>query len=223
MSYTDSHPLPVITQAELQANAAFLERLRKRIKSPSPRDPNRSWHNNPADEIELQMQQDGHHLWGFVIYRTTYDNDAEWTEALHRLSHNYEHLLRQANGDDILAKFKLTVVNDPALLDGASTDDVRRHFQKWAVANCKTEQPTPSQDSQYEFIRLGKSPRYHFAIQIDHDSLRSIIKNAPAPPGNALDCDAWVKVIDKSWYLGRSEYEDEPYEAIDGVTEHDVG
>lgn len=49
-----------------------------------------SWENNAADLIERQVQQDGHRTWGFVIYRTTYDNDADWTEFLQRLRFQME-------------------------------------------------------------------------------------------------------------------------------------
>lgn len=39
------------------------------------------------DRIELRMDDDGHQLWGFVIYRTTYDSasDRDWPEFLRRI------------------------------------------------------------------------------------------------------------------------------------------
>ena len=38
-----------------------------------------------ADRIERQLQEDGHQSWGFVIYRTTYGDEADWEEFLRRL------------------------------------------------------------------------------------------------------------------------------------------
>lgn len=63
--------------ARLHADIAGLEGIRRRIRSPSQRNPDMSWENNAADLIERQLQADGHWTWGFVIYRTTYDSDAD--------------------------------------------------------------------------------------------------------------------------------------------------
>lgn len=121
--------------AELKTNIAYLNSRRKQPRSPSLRTPHRSWHNNMADQIERRMQADGHELCGMVIYRSTYGNDTDWTEGLRRLCNNHEKLLEHEKGQDIVEKFPLTVMDDPALFDGASTDDVRRHFQKWSLEN----------------------------------------------------------------------------------------
>lgn len=102
-------------------NAAFLERLRSRIKSPSLRNPYQSWHTKTADLIERQLQQDGHRTWGFVIYRTTYDNDADWAEFLRRLRAEMEQVFDHRGGRDILDVFSLAVVEDREKLDGADS------------------------------------------------------------------------------------------------------
>jgi hypothetical protein len=73
-------------ERSLEVDLAWLESIRRRIKSPSQRNPDMSWHLNPADQIECQLREDGHRIWGFVIYRTTYDSDVDWAELLRRLA-----------------------------------------------------------------------------------------------------------------------------------------
>jgi hypothetical protein len=34
--------------------------------------------HTPADDIQHALIADGHRIWGFVVYRCTYDNDADW-------------------------------------------------------------------------------------------------------------------------------------------------
>ena len=82
-----------------------------------------SWENNAADLIERQLQHDGHRAWGFVVYRTIYDNDVDWTEFLRRLRFQMEDKFNCFNGRDILEKFTLTVLEDRSLFDGASTSN----------------------------------------------------------------------------------------------------
>ena len=72
-------------------------------------------------------------------------------------------------------------------------------------------------------VLLGHSPRYRFAVLVDAEALLSIVYDAPAPPELDITKKGWVKLIDKTWYLGRSEGQDKPLEPIEGVTEPDVG
>lgn len=72
-------------------------------------------------------------------------------------------------------------------------------------------------------IRIGRSPRYLFVVQVDAAALHSIAHDAPAPPELDTTKKGWVKLIDRSWYLGRSEGRSDPLEPIEGVTEPDVG
>ena len=58
---------------------------------------------------------------------------------------------------------------------------------------------------------------------MDADALHSIAHDAPAPPELDVTKKGWVKLIDKSWYLGRSEDRERLLESIEGVTEPDVG
>lgn len=216
--------------AQLQADSEWLQRIRARIKSPSPRNPNMSWESNDADLIERQLQDDRHRSWGFVIYRTTYTSDDDWAEFLRRLCFRMEAKFDRYNGRDILEKFALTVFEDRSLFDGASTDTIRRHFQQWSVSTYRTEQRLEGSEAGSgggsSFRGIGRSPRYLFAIQVDAEALHSVVHDAPAPPWIDVTTNGCVKLIDKSWYLGRSERMlagADPFEPIEGVTEEDVG
>jgi hypothetical protein len=201
---------------------AWLEAIKQRIRSSpnvSGRNPNLTWELNAADVIERQLQRDHHQSWGFVIYRTTYKSDADWAEFLRRLRLQMERAFDYYNGRDILEKFALTVLEDPSAFDGASTDTIRRHFQQWSLTAYPTEQ-------QYQDgVSIGRSPRYHYAVQVDLEALDSVVHDAPAPPAIDTTTKGWVKLIDKSWYLGRGEgiHTHMLHEPVEGVAQEDVG
>ena len=41
---------------------------------------------NSASRLQEKLDENGHHVWGFVIYRCTYGDDAAWEECLRRLN-----------------------------------------------------------------------------------------------------------------------------------------
>jgi hypothetical protein len=219
-----SHPQDATQGGDPQADMAWLERIRRRIRSPSQRNPDMSWQNNAADQIERQLQEDGHRSWGFVIYRTTYDSDADWAEFLRRLRFQMEDIFDYYNGRDILEKFALTVLEDRLAFDRASIDTIRRHFQEWSSTAYVTEQQQDKEGSEADTdVRIGRSPRYRFAVQVDSEALHSVVHDAPAPPEIDTTKNGWVKLIDKSWYLGRGEGRNTLLEPIEGMTQEDVG
>ena len=59
-------------------------------QSPSRRQPDTEWYFNEADMIERQMQADGHRIWGYVIYRTSYSSEDDWTDFRRRLRYHVE-------------------------------------------------------------------------------------------------------------------------------------
>ncbi|KAI9699231.1 MAG: hypothetical protein M1820_007203 [Bogoriella megaspora] len=194
---------------------------RSRIRSPSQRNPDLSWQNNHADMIELQLRDDGHRTWGFVIFRTPLGSDTDWAEFLRRLRYQMEDTFDYFNGRDVLDNFTLTVFEERAYFEGASSDTIRRHFQQWSLTAYRTEQQ-PDDDSENQ-IGISQSPRYHFAVQVDADALHSVVHDAPALPEIDVTKKGWVRLIDKSWYLGRYANECGLLEPIEGVTEDDVG
>jgi hypothetical protein len=86
-----------------------------------------------SNDLQKWLNEDGHRVWGFVIYRCTYGDDAAWEECLRRLTlatrlsmHYYEALYLLDDKKDY--RFVQTVFQDAAKFDGASTQVVRRHF-----------------------------------------------------------------------------------------------
>jgi len=195
------------------------------VLAPSQRTPDIPWGMNTADQLELCLKDDRHRTWGFAIYRSTYNSDADWAAFLGHLRSQMEKAFDFYNGRDMLEKFSLTVFEDRALFDGASTNVIRQHFLQWSATAYRTEQQ-PDQGSLTPIrVSIGRSPRYLYAIQVDAESLNSIVHESPPPVISAMS-NAWVKLIDKSWYLGRSEERSNmlyPLEPIEGVTEPDVG
>lgn len=96
----------------------------------SRRTPDSSTFFNNADNIERQLQADEHKIWGWVIYRTTYDNEDDWKECLSRLRRRIEESLRSCGGLDMLDSLDCTVIEDRERFDGASTSIIREDFKQ---------------------------------------------------------------------------------------------
>ena len=211
------------SQAEFERVVeAFKERLaRRQVLDPSPRRPDISTRNNDADEIERQLQEDGHRTWGYVIYRTCYKTttDEDWAEFLKRLRWQMERKFDYFNGRDILDLFTLTVIDDREL-DGADTATIREHFRQWCITAPQSEQSTGDGSE----IRAGQSPRYRYAIQADFESLQSVVFDASAPPALDISKKGWVKLITASWRaVLPPETLQEYFEPLEGVVQNDVG
>lgn len=142
---------------------------------------------------------------------------------------SFEHV----NGQDILALFTLTIVEDRSL-DGADSQEVRRRFLEWRGQAVEAEQGTG--------VKAGWSPRYRFAIQVDAEALRAVVHDVPPPETPGHSKLGWVKLIDARWRpdappqlqadLGQElslslslPASDDlgKFPAIEGSTEHDVG
>jgi hypothetical protein len=110
---------PYTSNAAMLTNAGFLARIRdraQRVKDPSQCTPDRETAFNNADNIERQLQEDGHKIWGWVIYRCTYKSNEEWVLFMVRLRYYIDSTLRYDNA-----------------LDDAYSSAVRQHFMQWAA------------------------------------------------------------------------------------------
>jgi hypothetical protein len=234
---------------QLEALMDRLDRDRAAVQRPvdtSPRTPNTiSTHFNAADNIERQLRVDGHRIWGFVVYRCTYTSDSAWELFIQRINASIRKAMDLYNGHDLLEEgcFKLTVIADASMLDGASTQAVREHFTEWCARMVHEEQGSRE---EIESRRKEAPPwdsrmplRYRFCIQVDEASLQSVISE---------EGGGWVKLIKGDWesreatrqqqqphetgpkVMAEDEGEftdddedDEEYPAIEGCTEEDVG
>ena len=96
---------------------------------------------------------------------------------------------------------------------------IRQHFQQWSLTAYPTEQ------QHQDGALIGRSPRYHYAVQLGLEALNSVVHDAPAPPAIDTTMKGRVKLIDKSWYLRGGEGIDAHmlHEPIEGMTQEDVG
>ncbi|RHZ45543.1 uncharacterized protein CDV56_102885 [Aspergillus thermomutatus] len=174
--------------------------------------------------IRHALQEDGHRIWGLVIYRCTYKSDADWDEFMRRLHWRIRDVLEFYQGLDLMDSLGLTVLEDRSLFDGATTSTVRNHFRQWAETAVEAEQGVGACQR--------RSQRYRYCIQVDEEALDSVVHKVPAP-WEEICCNnvGYVNFIDKEWEpYGPVYYEDEydrlvedPEEPIEGCTLHNVG
>jgi hypothetical protein len=164
----------------------------------------RSW--NTADRIQDELEEKGHRVWGLVIYRCTYGDDAAWGKCLERLNASTRKSMRFYNGLDLLGEgcYKPTVIAG-ARFNGAKTQYVRERFKEWRRQAILEEQGSPE---EIEARRKGPEPvfnpygidhysmavRYRFCVQIDEAAMRNIISSE-----SGID-DACVNVIEADWF-----------------------
>lgn len=183
----------------------------------SPRHPHRSPLANISDKIERFLREDGHRAWGFVIYRSTYQNETAWDQFMRRLLANTTELLEGGAGLDLLDNLALTVFDDPSKFDNATTAVVRNHFKQWA-ATMEQEEQGPISDPKK--IRIPGSQRYRYCIQVTQQALESVLADDRKKMG-------YVHIILADWeeyspYENGERFEEEE-EAIEGCTLEDVG
>lgn len=238
---------------QLETIMSRLDRDHAALQQPadvSPRTPNTIYTDfNAADKIERQLRADGHRIWGFVVYRCTYTSDPAWESCIQRINASVQKAMDLYNGRDLLQEgcFKLTVIDDASLLDGASVQVVRRHFREWCARMVHEEQGSQEEiQSRRQDPSLrdwGLPVRYGFCIQVDEASMRSVISE---------EGERWVNVVKRDWepweatrqqqhgtMPGRTvesqgehnddegeftdDEDDEEYPAIEGCTDEDVG
>ncbi|KAG9948725.1 hypothetical protein KCU85_g4815, partial [Aureobasidium melanogenum] len=230
-------------QAQIDKIMGHLDEVKKRLPPStgpvSKRTPDTlGYESNPADQIERALQADGHRIWGFVIYRCTYESDEDWRLCMQRIRENVRQSMEVCNALDLLNEncFRFTVIEDKSKLDGASTSTVRQHFHEWCGKALNSEQGSNEEIEnrrQEPMPRFGSmAVRYRFCVQIDAASLRSILHGNDSP---------WVKLIRDDWRLKQdiaaalpsdaldydegdfTDDDDEEYPALEGNTDEDVG
>lgn len=158
----------------------FLEYIRnraQRVKNPSQRTPNRETDFNNADNIERQLQEDGHKVWGWVIYWCTYESDEAWAEFMRRLRYYIEDTLQFDNALDMQPSLDYQVFEDRERFDMAHPSAVLEHFAQWVA--------TAPQREQGEGKYPARSQRYNYCLHVDQEALQSIV-NGPNPPADNL-------------------------------------
>jgi hypothetical protein len=165
------HSTAMVTDADRANLRAYVRSRAQRVKNPSRRTPERETVFNNADNVERQLQEDGHKIWGWVIYRCTYANDEEWAEFMARIRYWNEYTLRSSNALDMLPSVNYRVFENPDLFDNAHPSTIREHFTQWAV--------TAPQQEQGEGAYPMRSQRYNYCLHVDQEALLSVIGGPP--------------------------------------------
>jgi hypothetical protein len=135
---------------------------------------------------DLQLSKED--KWGWVIYRTTYKDDAGWERFKGYVNAWNQELLSGPEEHDVpsavLSAMEWTFVSDPATLDGASRQQLRHRFRDWRNTAIQAENP------RRDPADTNLSQRYLFFVRVDEDSLKSVLEGN----GDFLDL-SWVHLI----------------------------
>jgi hypothetical protein len=140
--------------------------------------------------------------WGWVVYRTTYKSDAKFQRAIDIISSWIKWTVYRdlydtfgvptadpTPNNQLWARHYLTIVEDLTVLDGASVDAVRSHFESWVEQRNMRD-------------RWNK---YRVCMVIDDEILELLLNNVPLADAHAdmhgEDCteemtEWYVKVVE---------------------------
>ena len=158
----------------------------QRVGNPSKRTSDRSTDFNDADNVERQLQQDNHKIWGWIIYRCTYASDDDWNEFMTRLNFWIREGLSHDRGLDMLDSLDYHVLENKELFEGAHPSTIREHFRNWCIDAPQREQGVP---------HAMQSQRYNYCIHVDQACVDSVLA-APAPPDYDIsDTTGFVNLV----------------------------
>ncbi|KAF7552038.1 hypothetical protein G7Z17_g4573 [Cylindrodendrum hubeiense] len=176
-----------------------------------------------ATQLQEIPQETVHDKWGWVIYRCTYGDDVAWTRFKDIINLRSRQATAESDTPEYVNSLEWKFVDDQHMLEGATRDQLRIHFRKWATEAIKVE--CPNCPNEY----VDCFPRYNYFIQVDEDVLRSVVYEAPQPPNRDLWGEGYVKFVHAHWKSQLELYPDEvnvdeqSYEPVDGCCEEDVG
>ena len=135
--------------------------------------------------MDLQSRKEDR--WGWLIYRTTYKDDAAWERYKADINKYSQEYFSHYNTPSVIRNaLDWTFISDP-VYDGASREDLRRYFREWRRTAGQAE--NPRRDPALGLDPDHLSQRYLFFVQVDEESLNSIIENPDGRPGS------WVHFI----------------------------
>ncbi|KAG2419931.1 hypothetical protein HFD88_004728 [Aspergillus terreus] len=141
--------------------------------------------------------------WGFLVYRCTYRDDKAWQRMVQYIQDHAQSWLESEQRTDLIPSHDPVFLNDKTKFDGATSHDVRDHFDIWAQAQT-------SQTNDPSWFKYAA--RYEFCVFVDDICLESLVH---------MEDDPVVKILCRgSGYLPPEErnYQVHP-EWEDGVTD----
>lgn len=205
------------------------------------------WGEHEMASTAFRMKKTGFHRWGFVIYRTTYDDDEAWERYLEVLKLTARHSLVELGGDVLLEQYMecrwtllpslqlrtqprhcLThippsgpVISDRATLDGASKAEVRRHFKSWCAGRSE-ERDGPG--ARKKGVR--RLPRFKHCLYVDRkclDTLSRLPENYCELQRTDHESNVVVVVIDGAFDERTPGSDQGLHPDVEGCTERYVG
>lgn len=142
------------------------------------------------------MQATGYHKWGFVIYRTIYDDDDAFQRYMAFLQQSLEESLDMAGRKELLLKYhSFIVVDDKKLLDGATKAQVRNHFVAWVE-----EQNAAGVIPELARVRKERLPRFNHCLVVDKACMQTFIHyGVQTAQGVQLTPRVACAVLDSNW------------------------
>lgn len=184
---------------------------------------------SPERQLANKLSGEKQDIWGWVIYRCTYDDDEGWARFKEIIQQRARATIEESDAPELLNTLKWEFVEDRATLDGASRAYLRTRFKAWAKDAMLSEKP---------FLEAGNPgsiiPRYSYFVQVDESALKSVVYEAPQPPDDDFDGEGHVNFVDADW-VPMSEWpkeyllhpnqtpEEDLYDPIDGCREENVG
>lgn len=204
-----------------------------------------AYSEDPPPTLERISQLLAHHrlrTWGFVVYRCSYDDDDAWARFMSRLDESRDTLPMYGYGvedpDDtvtggLVRRLDWRVQEDPAGLDGASNDEVRRRFRQLVVDQL---QPEESREADVPVAAKCGNPRWNFCVHVDKESLNAVLRDDSVGRTDEPRCVNLIRAdedwdtpdydrFDWSGYTAAKvdDPHDENEEEVEGSRRYDVG
>ncbi|GKT42728.1 uncharacterized protein ColSpa_02909 [Colletotrichum spaethianum] len=179
-----------------------------------------TWVDHSLGRTAYGMKNSGFHRWGFVIYRTTYNDDTACERYLEALKLTVRCILADEGGDVLLEQYMdWLVISDQAMLDGASKADVRKHFRSWCAARSK-ERDGPGATRS----KTKRLPRFRHCVYVDQKCLDTLAALPANQDDDLGELSNVVAVVIDGAFDKRTPGDDEgSYPDIEGCTERYVG
>ncbi|KAF2228101.1 hypothetical protein BDZ85DRAFT_255412 [Elsinoe ampelina] len=178
----------------------------------------------PDADVEVYENMRARKLdkWGWVIYRTSYQDQATWERFKEYLDQADREYLSTSKAPQLLDFRELTYFDDESLFNNASRPALREHFKKWRQEALPREQP------RMDFTWPVWETRYELFFQVDDETMETFKKHA-SEHLSPYDERVRMKVIQAD-FKREEDMEDyweegfgEDMEEIDGTKGEEVG
>jgi hypothetical protein len=114
--------------------------------------------------------------WGWRIYRTTYASDSDWDRFMQTFHKTLAETFIKAHGNDKHMKYmQWRVVSDRARFDGATIEELRKHFLEWRDNGGPVASEPQMTPGDQDMLIAVTRPKYEHFIQVDQHSLKDVL------------------------------------------------